>query len=122
MLGCSHIKIHETFAMFGHFGCFEVHPLENYVYFLLFSALHIAAKNGLDDVVKELVSKGSDIFLEDENGFTPALACAPNVQVAHCLSILLEAMGSKTSKPQEPVKKKREVSHLNFKPSYNSTI
>ena len=89
---------------------------------MLFSALHIAAKNGLDDVVKELVSKGSDIFLEDENGFTPALACAPNVQVAHCLSILLEAMGSKTSKPQEPVKKKREVSHLNFKPSYNSTI
>ena len=72
--------------------------------------------------MEELVTRGSDVFTEDENGFTPALACAPNVQVAHCLSILLKAMASKTTSTQVPVRKKREVSHLNFKPSYNSTI
>ena len=85
-------------------------------------ALHIAAKNGVEKVVEELIIRGSDVFMEDENGFTPALACAPNEQVAHCLSVLLKAMASKASDPQPPVRKKREVSHLNFKPSYNSTI
>ena len=92
------------------------------LHFILFRALHIAAKNGLEEVVEELVTRGSDVFTEDGNGFTPALACAPNPQVAHCLSVLLKAMASKTNSPQAPVKKKREVSHLNFKPSYNSTM
>ena len=89
---------------------------------ILFRALHIAAKNGMEEVVEVLLARGSDVFTEDENGFTPALACAPNVQVAHCLSLLLKAMATKTTNPLAPVKKKREVSHLNFKPSYNSTI
>lgn len=84
--------------------------------------MHIAAKNGLEDVVEELVTRGSDVFTEDENGFTPALACAPNAQVANCLSVLLKAMAPKASNPPPPVRKRREVSHLNFKPSYNSTI
>lgn len=88
----------------------------------MFRALHIAAKNGIEEVVEELITRGSDVFMEDENGFTPALSCAPNAQVAHCLSVLLKAMDSKVSNPQPPVRKKREVSHLNFKPSYNSTI
>ena len=76
----------------------------------------------MEEVVDELVTRGSDLLMEDENGFTPALACAPNAQVAHCLSVLLKAMASKASNPAAPLKKKREVSHLNFKPSYNSTI
>ena len=90
--------------------------------FLLFRALHIAAKNGIIDVVEELITRGSDVCKEDEDGLTPALSCAPNAQVAHCLSLLLKAMASKVNPPAAAVKKKREVSHLNFKPSYNSTI
>lgn len=54
--------------------------------------LHIAARNGLKMVVEELLGKGACVLAVDENGHTPALACAPNKDVADCLALILATM------------------------------
>uniref|UniRef100_A0A671LFV7 Serine/threonine-protein phosphatase 6 regulatory ankyrin repeat subunit A-like n=1 Tax=Sinocyclocheilus anshuiensis TaxID=1608454 RepID=A0A671LFV7_9TELE len=54
--------------------------------------LHIAARNGLTVVVQELLAKGASVLAVDENGYTPALACAPNKDVADCLALILATM------------------------------
>uniref|UniRef100_A0A8C5RNH3 Serine/threonine-protein phosphatase 6 regulatory ankyrin repeat subunit B n=1 Tax=Laticauda laticaudata TaxID=8630 RepID=A0A8C5RNH3_LATLA len=54
--------------------------------------LHIAAQNGLKMVVEELLAKGACVQAVDENGHTPALACAPNKDVADCLALILATM------------------------------
>lgn len=54
--------------------------------------LHIAARNGLKVVVEELLAKGACVLAVDENGHTPALACAPNKDVADCLALILATM------------------------------
>uniref|UniRef100_A0A8C1WTQ8 Ankyrin repeat domain 28b n=1 Tax=Cyprinus carpio TaxID=7962 RepID=A0A8C1WTQ8_CYPCA len=54
--------------------------------------LHVAAKNGLTVVVQELLAKGASVLAVDENGYTPALACAPNKDVADCLALILATM------------------------------
>uniref|UniRef100_A0A8C7ZSM1 Serine/threonine-protein phosphatase 6 regulatory ankyrin repeat subunit A n=1 Tax=Oryzias sinensis TaxID=183150 RepID=A0A8C7ZSM1_9TELE len=54
--------------------------------------LHIAARRGLTVVVQELLGKGASVLAVDENGYTPALACAPNRDVADCLALILNSM------------------------------
>ncbi|XP_071368602.1 serine/threonine-protein phosphatase 6 regulatory ankyrin repeat subunit A, partial [Centroberyx affinis] len=54
--------------------------------------LHVAARNGLTVVVQELLGKGASVLAVDENGYTPALACAPNRDVADCLALILNSM------------------------------
>ncbi|XP_077446938.1 serine/threonine-protein phosphatase 6 regulatory ankyrin repeat subunit A isoform X1 [Stigmatopora argus] len=54
--------------------------------------LHVAAKNGLTVVVQELLGKGASVQAVDENGYTPALACAPSRDVADCLALILNSM------------------------------
>lgn len=54
--------------------------------------LHVAAKNGLTVAVQELLGKGASVQAVDENGYTPALACAPNRDVADCLALILNSM------------------------------
>ncbi|XP_037120503.1 serine/threonine-protein phosphatase 6 regulatory ankyrin repeat subunit A isoform X3 [Syngnathus acus] len=54
--------------------------------------LHVAAKNGLTVVVQELLGKGASVQAVDENGYTPALACAPTRDVADCLALILNSM------------------------------
>ncbi|KPP75000.1 serine/threonine-protein phosphatase 6 regulatory ankyrin repeat subunit A-like [Scleropages formosus] len=54
--------------------------------------LHVAARNGLTVVVQELLGKGASVLAVDENGYTPALACAPNKDVADCLALILATM------------------------------
>lgn len=54
--------------------------------------LHLAAKNGMVPVVQELIARGANLLAEDEDGHNPALACAPNAQVADCLALILVAM------------------------------
>uniref|UniRef100_A0A3P9GZR9 Uncharacterized protein n=1 Tax=Oryzias latipes TaxID=8090 RepID=A0A3P9GZR9_ORYLA len=49
------------------------------------SPLHLAAQRGLKKAVQELLSRGASAQTGDEDGLTPALACAPNRQVADCL-------------------------------------
>ncbi|RXM27791.1 Serine/threonine-protein phosphatase 6 regulatory ankyrin repeat subunit B [Acipenser ruthenus] len=54
--------------------------------------LHLAARNGLKQVVQLLLSRGASVQALDENGHTPALACAPNKDVADCLALILATM------------------------------
>uniref|UniRef100_A0A087X510 Uncharacterized protein n=1 Tax=Poecilia formosa TaxID=48698 RepID=A0A087X510_POEFO len=54
--------------------------------------LHVAARMGLTVVVQELLEKGASVLAVDENGYTPALACAPNRDVADCLALILNSM------------------------------
>lgn len=54
--------------------------------------LHIAARNGLAAVVQALLSRGATVLAVDEEGHTPALACAPNKDVADCLALILSTM------------------------------
>ena len=54
--------------------------------------LHLSARNGLVPVVQELIARGANLLTEDEDGHNPALACAPNPQVADCLALILVAM------------------------------
>uniref|UniRef100_H3BVT9 Ankyrin repeat domain 52 n=1 Tax=Tetraodon nigroviridis TaxID=99883 RepID=H3BVT9_TETNG len=54
--------------------------------------LHIAARNGLATVVQVLLSRGAAVMAVDEEGHTPALACAPNKNVAECLALILSTM------------------------------
>uniref|UniRef100_A0A671RXH9 Serine/threonine-protein phosphatase 6 regulatory ankyrin repeat subunit A-like n=1 Tax=Sinocyclocheilus anshuiensis TaxID=1608454 RepID=A0A671RXH9_9TELE len=54
--------------------------------------LHVAARHGLTVLVQELLGKGASVLAVDENGYTPALACAPNKDVADCLALILSSM------------------------------
>ncbi|KAJ0036282.1 hypothetical protein NQD34_004959 [Periophthalmus magnuspinnatus] len=54
--------------------------------------LHLAARNGLSTVVQALLSRGATVLALDEEGHTPALACAPNKDVADCLALILSTM------------------------------
>ncbi|XP_078803735.1 serine/threonine-protein phosphatase 6 regulatory ankyrin repeat subunit C isoform X2 [Oryzias latipes] len=54
--------------------------------------LHIAARKGLATVVQVLLSRGAAVMALDEKGLTPALACAPNKNVADCLALILSTM------------------------------
>ena len=59
---------------------------------LLHRPLHLAASNGMVPVVQELIVRGANLLAQDEDGHSPALACAPNPQVADCLALILTAM------------------------------
>ncbi|KAM9859110.1 serine/threonine-protein phosphatase 6 regulatory ankyrin repeat subunit C [Aulostomus maculatus] len=54
--------------------------------------LHIAARKGLATVVQVLLSRGAAVMAVDGEGHTPALACAPNKNVADCLALILSTM------------------------------
>ncbi|ERL87809.1 hypothetical protein D910_05198 [Dendroctonus ponderosae] len=54
--------------------------------------LHLAARNGLVDVTRELLKKGANVLAIDNEGLTPALSCAPNNNVAHCLALILQML------------------------------
>uniref|UniRef100_A0A8D0D5R9 Ankyrin repeat domain 44 n=1 Tax=Sander lucioperca TaxID=283035 RepID=A0A8D0D5R9_SANLU len=54
--------------------------------------LHLAARSGLKKAVQELLSRGANVQTVDENGLTPALACAPSREVADCLALILATM------------------------------
>ncbi|XP_073681635.1 serine/threonine-protein phosphatase 6 regulatory ankyrin repeat subunit C-like [Garra rufa] len=54
--------------------------------------LHIAARNGLATVVEVLLTRGATVLAIDEDGHTPALACAPNKDVADCLALIISTM------------------------------
>uniref|UniRef100_A0A8C4QEJ4 Uncharacterized protein n=1 Tax=Eptatretus burgeri TaxID=7764 RepID=A0A8C4QEJ4_EPTBU len=54
--------------------------------------MHLAARKGLSSVVQDLINKGASVLALDENDLTPALACAPNKDVADCLAIILSTM------------------------------
>ena len=54
--------------------------------------MHIAAKNGLVTATQTLLEKGASVSAIDVNGYTPALACAPNASVADCLSMIIHIM------------------------------
>jgi serine/threonine-protein phosphatase 6 regulatory ankyrin repeat subunit A len=77
-------------------------------------------------VVQELLSRGSSVFAEDEDGYTPALSCAPNHQVADCLSLILATMmppdiSSLNSTQQDSLDGTKMGETVNFKPVHNST-
>ncbi|KAK7832135.1 hypothetical protein U0070_015282 [Myodes glareolus] len=83
----------------GHEGCallildkIQDESLINAKNSALQTPLHIAARNGLTAVVEELLAKGACVLVVDENGHTPALACAPNKGVADCLALILATM------------------------------
>uniref|UniRef100_A0A671YIF6 Ankyrin repeat domain 52 n=1 Tax=Sparus aurata TaxID=8175 RepID=A0A671YIF6_SPAAU len=71
--------------------------------------LHIAARKGLATVVQVLLSRGAAVMAVDEEGHTPALACAPNKNVADCLALILSTM--KPFPPREASNGK--ASHFN---------
>ena len=54
--------------------------------------LHIAARRGLTSVTMRLIEKGASVEIEDNDGLTPALACAPNSNVADCLYMIMFVM------------------------------
>lgn len=54
--------------------------------------LHIAARNGLATVVEVLLTRGAMVLATDQDGHIPALACAPNKDVADCLALIISTM------------------------------
>ena len=91
--------------------------------------LHLAARNGLVPVVQELIARGANLLAEDEDGHNPALACAPNSQVADCLALILVAMvpslGSPmaTSERLEKTEDNLEEDTIDYaKPTHNATV
>ena len=58
-------------------------------------------------VVQDLLARGANVLAEDEDGHSPALACAPNQPVADCLALILGAMlqgpnGTSSPSPMSP--------------------
>ncbi|TSP79431.1 Serine/threonine-protein phosphatase 6 regulatory ankyrin repeat subunit C [Bagarius yarrelli] len=105
-LACS--KAHEMCAMLI---LKEIHNpiLINATNSMLQMPLHIAARNGLATVVQALLNRGATVLAVDEEGHTPALACAPNKAVADCLALILSTMkpssstgGPPSSSPSSP--------------------
>ncbi|XP_030625731.1 serine/threonine-protein phosphatase 6 regulatory ankyrin repeat subunit C [Chanos chanos] len=93
-LACS--KAHEMCAMLI---LREIHNpvLINATNSMLQMPLHIAARNGLATVVQALLSRGATVLGVDEEGHTPALACASNKAVADCLALILSTMKPSSS-------------------------
>ncbi|XP_057659011.1 serine/threonine-protein phosphatase 6 regulatory ankyrin repeat subunit A-like isoform X2 [Diorhabda carinulata] len=56
--------------------------------------LHISARNGLVDITRELLKKGASVVAVDNEGMTPALSCAPNINVARCLALIFQTFPS----------------------------
>ena len=54
--------------------------------------LHIAAHRGLTTATLKLIEKGANVEIEDNEGLTPALACAPNNNVADCLYVIITVL------------------------------
>uniref|UniRef100_A0A671V047 Ankyrin repeat domain 52a n=1 Tax=Sparus aurata TaxID=8175 RepID=A0A671V047_SPAAU len=78
-----------------HLACSKVriiHTLSLTLSLFLARPLHLAARNGLATVVQALLSRGATVLAVDEEGHTPALACAPNKDVADCLALILSTM------------------------------
>jgi hypothetical protein len=53
-------------------------------------------------VTRLLLEKGASVLAVDCNGMTPALACAPDRNVAECLAIILSMYPSVTLLAQQP--------------------
>jgi hypothetical protein len=53
-------------------------------------------------VTRLLLEKGASVLAVDCNGMTPALACAPDPNVAECLAIILSMYPSVTLLAQQP--------------------
>lgn len=60
--------------------------------FITSRPLHISARNGLVDVTRHLLKKGASVLAVDNEGLTPALCCAPNLNVAQCLALILQSL------------------------------
>lgn len=43
------------------------------------------------EVTSKLLKTGASVLSVDSDGLTPALSCAPNLQVAQCLSLILKS-------------------------------
>uniref|UniRef100_A0A8D0CQ53 Ankyrin repeat domain 52 n=1 Tax=Sander lucioperca TaxID=283035 RepID=A0A8D0CQ53_SANLU len=90
-LACIKVTYTNTNKLTFHVKTFDMVALKR---FLSVSCrpLHIAARKGLATVVQVLLSRGAAVMAVDEEGHTPALACAPNKNVADCLALILSTM------------------------------
>lgn len=84
--------------------------------------LHVAARNGLTVVVQELLAKGASVLAVDENGYTPALACAPNKDVADCLALILATMMPVSPCTPAPTLPFSAINHYTTSPSKSATF
>ncbi|XP_041745735.1 serine/threonine-protein phosphatase 6 regulatory ankyrin repeat subunit A-like [Coregonus clupeaformis] len=84
--------------------------------------LHVAARNGLTVVVQELLVKGASVLAVDENGYTPALACAPNKDVADCLALILATMMPVSPCNPTPRLSFSAINHYTTSPSKSVTF
>uniref|UniRef100_A0A8C2X8N2 Ankyrin repeat domain 28 n=1 Tax=Cyclopterus lumpus TaxID=8103 RepID=A0A8C2X8N2_CYCLU len=84
--------------------------------------LHVAARNGLTVVVQELLAKGASVLAVDENGYTPALACAPNKDVADCLALILATMMPVPPCAPAPTLPFSAINHYTTSPSKSVTF
>ena len=79
-------------------------------------------------VVQELIARGANLLALDEDGHSPALACAPSPQVADCLALLLEAMIPSPGTPTlgsinfNSTDSKLSERSLQFTPTHNATV
>ena len=64
--------------------------------------LHLSSRHGMVAVTRLLLEKGASVLAVDCNGMTPALACAPDPNVAECLAIILSMYPSVTLLTQQP--------------------
>uniref|UniRef100_A0A8C2D804 Ankyrin repeat domain 52a n=1 Tax=Cyprinus carpio TaxID=7962 RepID=A0A8C2D804_CYPCA len=88
--------------------------------------LHIAARNGLATVVQALLNRGATVLAVDEEGHTPALACASNKAVADCLALILSTMKPSSSTPSSSSPSSPSFNLLNMslksKPSIRTSM
>lgn len=109
----------------------------------------MAARNGLTVVVQELLAKGASVLAVDENGnlnifyffliivvtnyscytsavfipgYTPALACAPNKDVADCLALILATMMPVSPCTPAPTLPFSAINHYTTSPSKSATF
>lgn len=84
--------------------------------FLSFRPLHLSSRNGLVEVTRELLQKGASVSIIDNEGLTPALCCAPSVNVAHCLALILKnlLLPPDTNNIEDKLAKKNESDHDHF--------